>query len=381
MSLHISVVIIDSDSTNRKAMESVFNRHLDVIKLSGSASNVFEGIPLIRRTNPMVVLLEIKDINDGLRDIKGMLSEFPRISIFATSADKSSESILQVMRAGATEYLLRPVTETDLFESLQRIGRRWVGKPPEPEKKGTLITLYNPIAGMGVTTMAVNLAASLVSSDTNVALVDLNFFSGDVATFLNMSPSYTLSTVTSNIAKLDASFLQGVMAMHSSGIYVLVEPLEVDEGTSITPEEIYRVLTLLKGMFSFVIVDTVGHLDRLNLAALEVSDQIFYTFVPSLPSIKNAKRYLAAMDKRGAHKDRVKLIINRYLPKGEIRIEDIEKALKYTIAAAVPNDYESAVNSINKGEPIVRLFSRSSISKEIKRLAERIKEQVGQVKK
>jgi len=52
--------------------------------------------------------------------------------------------------------------------------------------------------------------------------MDLN--AGDVTTFLNMKPSYTISDVTTNISRLDKSFLQGVIANTIQAFLFLQSP-------------------------------------------------------------------------------------------------------------------------------------------------------------
>src|SRR6266571_2046505 len=169
---------------------------------------------------------------------------------YSTAPARIVLMILSTMRAGAVEYLLEPVEPADLAEALQKVGRLWLTKPAESAQSGRIISVYNPIGGMGTTTVAVNLAATIAANGGKVALVDLNLYSGDVSSFLDVNPAYTLSSVTSNVARLDASFLMSVMTKHASGVYVLTEPLEVDEALDITPEQIVRVLALLKGVFS-----------------------------------------------------------------------------------------------------------------------------------
>jgi pilus assembly protein CpaE len=370
---HISLVIIDSDSASRAAMEAMLKPFGDTVRLMASTGDLAEGLKAIQTTNPMVVVIEVKDIDQGVRDVKSILSRFPRISVFVTSVEQSTDWILRSMRAGAIEYLLKPVESSELGEALQKVGRLWVPKPPELEKEGKIISVYNPVGGMGTTTIAVNLAASLSEGNDKVALVDLNLFSGDVASFLDFNPKYTLSSVTTNIARLDANFLMSVMNRHSSGIYVLTEPQEVDEATEITPEQVRRVLAFLKEVFAYVIIDTGGQLAGCNMTVFENSDHVLYNTVLSLPALKNTKRYLAAMEKRGLRQGRVLLVVNRYLPKADIRIEDAEKVLGWKILLTLPNEYSDVVASINKGIPLVKLMPRSPVSKSFARLAELVK--------
>ncbi|MFZ3209508.1 MAG: AAA family ATPase [Geobacteraceae bacterium] len=371
---HISIVIIDSDNDSRDAYGSYLKPFGDIVMVNGSVADFSEGMKIIQSANPMVVILEVKELGRGVEEIKHILSRFPHVSIFVAASEKSSDWILTLMRAGAVEYLLKPVTAEGLAESLHKVGRLRVARPDkEPEKGGKIIAVYNPVGGMGTTTIAVNLAATLAADDAKVALVDLNLFSGDVSSFLDINPTYNLSSVTSNIARLDASFMMSVMSRHSSGVYVLTEPLEVEEVTDITPDQIRRVLQFLKKTFSFQVIDTSGQMEGINLAIFESADYILFNTVLSLPALKNAKRYLAAMEKRGIHKDRLKLVVNRYLPKSDIKVEDAEGVLGRKVYISIPNEYSEVIASINKGIPVVKLYPRSTVSKSFTRLAEMLK--------
>ena len=123
----------------------------------------------------------------------------------------------------------------------------------------------------------------------------------------------------------------------------------------------------------FIVIDTGGSLIGCNTATFESSDYVLFNTVFSLPSLKNAKRYLAALDKRGVRKDRLKLIVNRYLSRADIKIEDAEKVLGYKVLLAIPNDYNEVIASINKGLPVVNSAPRSPVSKSIVQLAELLK--------
>ncbi len=370
---YISLVIIDRDAAARKSIEAFCQNLGDTIKVICSEDNFLEGLKCIQASNPTVVILGVDDLEKGIEDIRTILTRFPRISVFVASSEKNSDWILRLMRAGAVEYLLKPIESMELTEALQKVGRLWIPKQTEPVREGKVISVYNPTGGMGTTTIAVNLAASLANGKEKVALVDLNFFGGDVATFLDVNPKYTLSSVTTNITRLDANFLMSVMTKHASGVYVLTEPLEVDETANITPEQIQRLLAFLKGVFTYIVIDTGGPLYGCNMVGFRASDYILFNTVLNLPALKNAKRYLHAMDRQGLHKDKVKLVISRYLPRADIKIDDAEKVLDYKVFVSIPNEYADVIASINKGVPVVNLQGRSPVSKAISTLAEMVR--------
>src|SRR4030066_1293658 len=266
MPQNISVVIIDSDAESLSNIVKYIKNLEDSVTVEGTATTFETGFELIHKMKPMVVIMAVgEDSSLCIERINHILSRFPQISIFATSTDKSAETILKVMRAGATEYLLRPVSETDLSFALQKLGRLWLIKTSPQEQVGRIITVFSPKGGVGVTTLSINLATSIYESTMKpTILMDLDLNAGDVTTFLNMKATYTISDVTTNISRLDKSFLQGVIQKHATGISVLAEPMKVEEAIYISAGEIKKVLGLLKTMYNYIIIDTETLLDRIR---------------------------------------------------------------------------------------------------------------------
>jgi pilus assembly protein CpaE len=373
MAQNITVVVIDTDINSANNIVKYMENLGDNISVEGTATNFEKGFEIVHKKRPMVVIMEVgEDINLAIERIGQLSSRFPQVSIFATATDKSSETILKVMRAGATEYLLRPVSNTDLTFALQKIGRLWLVKPSEDEAAGRIFTVFSPKGGAGVTTIAINLATNIHDiTGKSTILVDLDLNAGDVTTFLNIKPTYTISDVTMNISRLDKNFLQSVIAKHESGISVLAEPQKIEEGVSISSSEIKKVLRLLKSMFKYIIIDAETISDR-TTTAIEMSDMVLLAFFMSLPSIKNMQRHLKYFDRINLGRDRVKLIANRYFKKSDITIEDTEKALNYPIFFTLPNDYDTAMTCLNKGVPINEGAPRSQLNISLKELAKAI---------
>lgn len=372
MSSQFSVVIIDRDKFSREAIISSLRPFSESVTLAGSVDNFTEGASVIEKSAPNVVFLGVDDIHKGVKDVEVITLMYPRVSVIACASEQSSEWILALMRAGAVEYLLRPIAQEELKNSLQKVGRLLFSAPTVEAPEGRVIAVYNPIGGMGATTVAVNLAAALSSEGTKVALVDLNLEAGDINTFLNVNPAYTLSSVTSNVGRLDANFLMSVMTRHASGPYLLTEPAEVEEAVSITPDQVHRILQYLRGIFDYVVVDCVGQLGGCNMSIFGSAHLILFTTTLSLPGLKNTRRYLNALAAKGLGSDRVKLVINRYLSKSDIQIRDAEKVLGQPVFQTIPNEYHDVVSSINKGMPAVQLLPRSPVSKAILELAARV---------
>lgn len=370
----ISIVIIDSDPDSLKSMVGFIQRLGNHAIVEGTAATFEKGLEIIHKKRPMVVIMEVcEDVNLSIERMKNILSRFPHITIFATCPDKSSDTILKVMRAGAAEYLLKPVSEVDLSAALQKLGRLWVVKPPIEEKVGRVITVFSPKGGVGTTTIAINLASDIYK-ETNepTILLDMDFYAGDISTFLNLKPAYTLSDVTAHMSRLDKSFLQGVIAKHESGISVLAEPHKINEAVEIAGEDLRKIIGLLKTMYKYIVVDSTSVFDSRTKTVLEESDDIYMVFVLTLPSINNVQRHIDYFERLGFGRDKVKLIVNRYIKKGEITIEDAEKVLTYPVFHTITNEYETAMACINKGVTVAELEPKSKLNLAIKELAKKV---------
>jgi pilus assembly protein CpaE len=367
----ISVVVIDPEQGSRKEIEKLL-KDIDHVTLAGVAEDMASGYEMVVRSKPMVVIMEIDTDPEQAFDLIGQITKnYPGTCVFATSADTSSDTILKAMRSGCTEYILRPVAVQDLMNSLGKVGRLMVQRPAAPvTEKGKIISCFSPKGGVGNTTVATNLAVSLhQASQKPVVLVDLDLEGGDTTMFLNLKTKYTISDVTTNITRLDQAFLQGVLSKHSSGIYLLAEPQRVEEAETITPGQVREVLDLLKTMFSYVVVDTeIGYGER-NLAAFDAADLILLVGILSLPSLKNIQKALDVFVRLGYDTNKVKLVINRHLRKGEISSQDAEKALNYKAFLEIPNDYNNVMSSINRGMPLTLFAPHSDISRSFKELA------------
>ena len=367
----ISIVVIDSDVDSLGSIVKHINKLGTKVLIEGTAVNFERGYELVHKKRPVVVIMEIKtgELDVCSDRIQMMLSRFPQLSIFAVCDDRSADTILKVMRAGAVEYLLKPVSEMDITSALQKIGRLWLAKTVEEAEQGHIYTFYSPKGGVGVTTLAVNTATSIHNlTKKPTIVVDLDLIAGDVTTFLNMSPSYSISDVTMNTSRLDASFLQGVITRHESGIHVLAEPKRIEEGVSLASEDLVKVLSLLKTMFSYIIIDTETGLNNKTMTALKMADSIVLTTVLSLPGIKNIQRYMNYFENMNLQ-PKIMLVVNRYLSKGEIKLEDATRILKQSIKWSFPNNHEDAMKCLNKGVPLNTGTPKSELNDSVKEFA------------
>src|SRR5262249_8148852 len=165
--------------------------------------------------------------------------------------------------------------------------------------------------GVGVTTVAVNLAAALAAKEQETLLLDLDMVFGSVDAALDIVTDHTVFTVLQNFERLDATLLKRSMTRHASGLYVLPRPQSIEDIARVEPDTLHRLLGLLKATFGTVVIDTSKGLQTSDFAALEVADVILVVVQLDLTCLRNTARLLGLFRQFDGLNDRVKLVANR----------------------------------------------------------------------
>jgi pilus assembly protein CpaE len=364
------------------------NIHDDDVR--GEIESIIASLPGIRlstsedRGYPDLIIFELDEDRDKtFAQIQAVLSTSPATEVFLTATRHDSDLLLQAIRTGVKEFIPQPIQEDELRQAFRRCkDRNREQKNTAAEEGGKLINIIGGKGGVGTTTIAVNLASSLVdaSRDHSVVLVDLNPQFGDVGLFLDLTPTHTFGDVTKNISRLDPTFLMSVLTKHNSGLNVLPSANVIEEIGVLTAESAVKTLDLLKSTFDYVVVDSGHSLDDITIATLNMSSSVFIVTSLTLPILRNTKRFLDIFSDLGHDANEIKVVVNRYHAKNvDVSLKDLENVLKQKPHWMIPNDYFTSLSAINKGEPISSISKRSEIAKSFAKLAESLQDKPEEV--
>jgi two-component system LytT family response regulator len=113
----IRTVIIDDEPLIRQDLLHLMEKHVDVLVVANCGS-IAEALPVIRATQPQLVLLDIQ-LEDG--DAFQLLQHFLPLSFSVIFITAYNEHAINAIKIGALDYLLKPVSETDLALALQKV--------------------------------------------------------------------------------------------------------------------------------------------------------------------------------------------------------------------------------------------------------------------
>lgn len=280
--------------------------------------------------------------------------------------------LANALRAGMTD-VVETADASGLRSAVGRadtIARAMAESLAQPETKrteGVLFTVFSTKGGVGKSLVATNLAVTLADRGRNVCLVDLDIQGGDVAIMLQLTPQNTVGDLAQIRGEIDASGVQSLLTSHSERLTVLAAPVQL--GAQVPSDSVRTMLSVLKGLFEVVVVDTSGAFDDYGLHALDHSDLLVLVGTLDIPALKSLKLAVGTLDLLNFPRERRRLLLNRADAKVGLSRDEFEETLGIKVDAALPSSRD-VLAAVNRGEVIVRVSRGHQVSKELSALAE-----------
>ncbi|HSW45405.1 MAG TPA: hypothetical protein VLM89_07535 [Phycisphaerae bacterium] len=301
-------------------------------------------------------------------DIAGTRSE---PAVFVLSGSTDAQLILTAMRCGVREFLTKPLDRSLLAVATGRVASANVAT----RDIGQLISVFGTIGGVGASMLAANLAAELndLAEKKPVALVDLDFRFGQLATMLDLQAEYTIADLCETPEQLDPAMIGKAMIRHPSGVHLLARPNQFSQADQITAAHCASVLSSLQQLYKYVVVDGPIRFDPGGSAVIDLADVSLFVIQLLVTSIRNTHRVFTELREHGYNLDRFQLVCNRIgQESGHLAGAHVEKTLNKKIAHRIPDDWKTASSAINVGVPLIELAPKSRVRLAIREIAESI---------
>ncbi len=395
----IRVLIVDDIAETRENIKKLLQFETD-IEVVGAARSGKEGIQLAQELDPDVVLMDINmpDI-DGISATEIIRQKTPYIQVVILSVQSDQNYMRRAMLAGARDFLTKPPMGDELISAVRRAaenarterskdvparvvsagasGVSAVGTSALPAVNGKIISVYSPKGGVGCTTVAVNLAIALHNEDTKVVLVDSNIQFGDVAIFMNEQGKNTFSELAPRVDQLEAEVVESILIKHSStGVRILAAPQKPDLEETVTADQFEKVISYLKQMYAYVVIDTTSVLTDIAKVAVSLSDVILLVVTQEIPSIKSARLFLDLLQMNNFDSNRILFVMNKFDKRISITPERVGENLKQPVTAVIPFDERIVVPSVNRGVPFMVDNKTQPVGRGIYAIAEGVRARI-----
>lgn len=258
------ILVIDDDVDTLRLVGLMLQRQgYQVI----AASNGSLGLTKAFEERPDLILLDVMMPDMDGFEVTRRLRKNPAtasIPILMFTAKNQLDDKVSGFEVGADDYLTKPTHPTELQAHVKALLSRSTSRVPketqavDEEKPGYEIGILAVRGGLGVSTVASNLAAALLNrSQSNVILAELTPGQGTLGMDLNLSVQSALAEMLkATPVELTREKVQSSLAAHNSGLKILAasdNPRDVDLSTRTENFEI--LIGHLASLARFVVLD------------------------------------------------------------------------------------------------------------------------------
>lgn len=270
---------------------------------------------------------------------------------------------------GVHGVLAMPFSGFDLMNRIAGVKREFTAATPGGTTK--VVSVFSPKGGVGKTTIAFNLAVALGQLEQRTVLIDGSVQFGDLRALLKVpvdAPSI-LDLPTDRISESD---LSDVLWRDPSGIDILLAPPRIEMAEMLTPRDIDKTLSLLRRVYTAVVIDMSSSINDINLGFMDASDVIIEIVTYDSTTIHNTIAMADTFRSIGYPASKVRYLVNRADSTGGIAPEVLQRALGRVPEHEVVSDGPLVVRSNNEGVPFVLAEPGAAVSVDITRVASQL---------
>ncbi|MEM5518006.1 hypothetical protein WNY37_13695 [Henriciella sp. AS95] len=324
-----------------------------------------------------VIVLE----NDGSYDLVELLTRVsgtnPSMPGIVVGKNIPVLAVKHIITLGRWDMLDAPVEHEPLRDALQQICRREDAN--SDSAAGKCWTVTGSVGGSGATLVAVELAYQFSRREKNnkVCLVDLNFFDGACASYLNCPSNLNQAALTQPADRIDDALLQAFITRHKNGIHLLSAGRSSRMWNSIKPESILKVLEVACNSYDMVIIDMPRWPTPWSNAVVMGSDEVLILSELTVPALHAARHRAEELEDGTDGLANPLIILNRMTKKvfgNAVTVSQAEEAIGRHVFASVSSDWEAALSSVNFGQAVGQTKPGNKISKDVAEIITRLEE-------
>jgi pilus assembly protein CpaE len=333
----------------------IIDDDLDTLRLVGlmlqkqgyqivAASSGPQGLELANAELPDMILLDVMmpemDGYEVARRLRGD-EKTVNIPILMFTAKSQLDDKVTGFEAGADDYLTKPTHPTELQAHvkalLSRSTKAKVNVPtgPAPDQPAYTVGVIAARGGLGVTTVAINLAASLVRrTNLDVALTEFRPGQGTLTNDLVL-PKANGQTELLKMApgEITRQQVRERLAHHASGVEILAASSTPRDGLLYPRIPQFEViLSRLTFMARYVIVDLGSGITPLIEKIGPNFSEIIVVVEPFENSLLHSRALIDDLIGLGIEKNRLHLAINyRLRSESQLSVPQVQERIKFPI--------------------------------------------------
>ena len=342
-----------------------------------SSGRTIEGYPTavdlvrtLRAHAPDLVFLSFEAVDKAQEVVRFLEAEAAGLQIIAIAQQCDAKLLRETMRAGVREFLADPFEAQALMESITHVQGLLERNPPTHETTNQIFSFLPSKAGVGTSTLALNVSAALSRRpDTRTLLSDFDLNSGMMRFMLKLQNEYSVIDAVENSLRIDENLWPQLVT--SMGSLDVLHAGRLNPNLRIESSQIQALVEFVRRNYQAICFDLSGNLERYSLEIMQESKRVLLVCTPEIPSLHLAREKLNFLRKLDLD-TRLSVILNRCQKKPLFTKEEVEKLLGLPVVQTFPNDYHGVTRAMTAGTFIE---PKLELSKAIEQFARNLFEQ------
>ena len=229
-----------------------------------------------------------------------------------------------------------------------------------------VIVINSGKGGVGKTTSAINIGASLNKLNKEVIIIDANLNTPNIGLQLGAP----IVPVTLNHVLKGAASVEEAIYEHYSGTKIIPSSLSVKELTKFNSKKLTQIADDLKDKCDYIIFDSAAGFSQEAIDVIDAAEEIIVVTNPEMPAVTDSLKAVKVARERG--KEVFGIIITRHQnARYEMPLSSIKSMLEANIIGVIPED-KAVKEALTKRDAVVHTHPRSRVSKKYMEIARKI---------
>ena len=368
ISIHAFVEFPDTGAALQRAAADrrLSKAHLNVqLGGIGAAVDHYHGV-----VTPNLLIVETRLNGSAALDELDRLAHVcdPATKVIVVGRTNDVELYRELMRRGASEYLVAPLSPLHLIEVISGLYLE-----PGASPIGRVVSFIGARGGAGSSSIAHNVGWCVAEElHINTTIVDFDLPFGTVGLDFNDEPGQGVADALSAPERLDDVLLDRLLMKRGDHLSLFTAPAALERDYDAGPDAYESVLDAVRQSTPCVIVDMPHAWTPWVKAALINSDEIVIVATPDLASLRNAKSMFELLKSSRPNDAPPRLVLNQVgQPKRpEIPPKDFAETLGTDPACVMGFDPQLFGQAANNGQMLIELQTGSASAEGVRRLAQ-----------
>jgi DNA-binding response OmpR family regulator len=337
------ILFIDDDLDTLRLVGAMLQRQGYQIAVASSGE---QGLVQAANESPDLVLVDVMMPEMDGYEVTRRLRSDPQtadIPILMFTAKTQLDDKVTGFESGADDYLTKPTHPAELqahVKALLARSSRWKTGPIAPEVKPTfIIGVLAARGGQGVTTLAANLAKSLMTAaQEEVIMAELRPGMGTLGPDLGEpDPKGLLSLLQTKPDELTQQKVKDSLLVHETGLRLLLGSNHPRDAMQLNgTAQFETIVNRLAGLTPYLVLDLGPGLTPLTQNLLKKCQHLIVVVEPTLNSVLHTKALLSDLVELDVNKRRISpVVVNRIRSDTQMNMTQVQEKLDWVVPAAI----------------------------------------------